>query len=126
MDDIMSATEAVLGYKPVIGYLTLPQYTQPYWWVFNHAMHRVYDCFQWERDECEIIFEIVRHRKAAQHAYQLPWKDEDITETGYGFGSDRELEDEDTFFLLANLEADYLELSRACILVCDEPLAHYS
>ncbi|KAL1906398.1 hypothetical protein Sste5344_007874 [Sporothrix stenoceras] len=124
MEDIMIATEAVLGYKPVIRYLSLPHYAGTYWGIFNHIMHRVYDCFQWERDFCEIIYEIIVHREAAQHAYQLPWKDMNISETGFGWGSGTELEDEDTFFLLANLEADYFELSRVCILhVCEDSLS---
>lgn len=102
MTAILDASETALGHAPIIGHVVLPRNTSVFTGLFDTVLHHDFPCYQWARRGDYIEYDIVRLTKAVQHAYQIPW------------GQNDDAGDEDAFILLANLEPGFLELTGVC------------
>lgn len=122
MTAVLNASEAILGRIPVIGYIVLPRNTSYFKILFDMVLHRHFPCYQYARTGDYIEYDIVQHTKAAQYAYQIPWErlhEHSVAERINHPDSDDTENEEDSFFLLANLEPDFFELTGGCVLdVC--------
>ncbi|CAK7241977.1 MAG: hypothetical protein STHCBS139747_003450 [Sporothrix thermara] len=117
----MNATESLLGYMPPIGSLVVPHSMSSSEGNFDTLMHSAFELYSPARRGCYVEYDTLNCNRAAQYAYQLPWNGghQDVPRH-MKFDT---LEDEnalnEAFFLVANFEADYLELAGGCILdVC--------
>ena len=98
MAAILDASASALGRAPIIGYVVLPRSTSVFTGLFDTVLHHDFPCYQWARRGDYIEYDIVRPTKAVQHAYQIPWGQNDDA----------------AFILLANLELGFLELAGVC------------
>lgn len=121
MTAIVDASETALGHQPLIGYIVLPHNTTILREIFDDVLHYDFPCYGYARRGDDVHLDIVRHRKAAQYAYQIPWKPLHSQSTKSQNDRHRDMEaEEDAFFLLANFEPDFLELAGGCVhFACD-------
>ncbi|CAK7209523.1 hypothetical protein SCUCBS95973_000469 [Sporothrix curviconia] len=114
----MNATEAILGYMPVIGKLVVPRNISSSEGDFDSLMHNSFELYGPARRGCYVEYDVLDYGRAVQYAYQLPWigSHQDLPEHMKFEIDDAELYKQgDAYFLLANLEVDYFDLAAGCV-----------